>query len=85
VRVALTTHIDTAIFADAGSVASQVKGLRMANSSYGLGFRVHTHKRTTIRVDAAHGREGWRVRFSTSDPFRFRRVERQTAVVPFVP
>ena len=84
-RVALTMHIDTAVFVDSGSVAARAGDLRLANTSYGLGFRVHTHKKTTVRVDAAHGREGWRVSFSLNDPFRLRRLLRHTAAVPFVP
>ena len=84
-RLALTMHIDTALFVDAGSVAPKVEDLRLANTSYGVGFRVHTHKRTTMRVDAAHGREGWRISFSLNDPFRLRRLLRHTAAVPFVP
>lgn len=84
-RIALTMHIDTALFVDAGTVAPRVKDLRLANTSYGIGFRLHTHKKTTARVDAAHGREGWRVSFSLNDPFRLRRLLRHTAAVPFVP
>ena len=84
-RVALTMHIDTALFVDAGTVAPRVEDLRLANTSYGIGFRLHTHKKTTARIDAAHGREGWRVSFSLNDPFRLRRLLRHTAAVPFVP
>ena len=83
-RVALTMHIDTALFVDAGSVAPTVGDLRVANASYGLGIRLHTHMKTTVRLDAAHGREGWRVSFSLNDPFRLRRLTRHTAAVPFV-
>ena len=84
-RIALTMHIDTALFVDAGTVAPRVEDLRLANTSYGIGFRLHTHKKTTARIDAAHGREGWRVSFSLNDPFRLRRLLRHTAAVPFVP
>ena len=84
-RLALTMHIDTAVFVDAGSVAPRVGDLRLGNASYGLGLRVHTHKRTTMRVDAAHGREGWRISFSLNDPFRLRRLTQPMAAVPFVP
>jgi outer membrane protein assembly factor BamA len=84
-RLALTMHLDTAVFVDAGSVAPRVEDLRVANASYGLGFRLHTHKKTTVRLDAAHGREGWRVSFSLNDPFRLRRLARHTAALPFVP
>jgi hypothetical protein len=84
-RLALTTHIDTALFVDAGSVTPTIDQLRLGNTSYGLGFRFHTHKRTTMRVDAAHGREGWSVSISLNDPFRLRRLMSHTAAVPFVP
>ncbi|HKY19884.1 MAG TPA: BamA/TamA family outer membrane protein [Vicinamibacterales bacterium] len=84
-RIALTMHIDTALFVDAGSVAPRVGDLRIANASYGLGLRLHTHKTTTVRLDAGHGREGWRVSFSLNDPFRLSRLTRKTAVVPFAP
>lgn len=84
-RIALTTHLDTALFVDAGRVAAEIEQLGLANRSYGLGLRVHTHKRTTMRVDIAHGNEGWQLSFSLSDPFRLRRLEQYTAAVPFVP
>jgi outer membrane protein assembly factor BamA len=84
-RVALSTHLDIAAFMDSGSVAAEVEDLRLANHSYGLGVRVHTHKSTAVRLDAAHGREGWRMSFSLSDPFRLKRLVQHTATVPFVP
>jgi hypothetical protein len=84
-RVALTMHVDTAFFVDGGSVAPRVEDLRIANASYGIGFRLHTHKRTTMRLDIAHGREGWGASFSLNDPFRLRRLLRRTAAVPFAP
>ena len=53
------------------------------------GHEVQRHglarRKTTVRLDAAHGREGWRVSFSLNDPFRLRRLTRRTAAVPFVP
>lgn len=84
-RLALTMHIDTAVFVDAGGVAPEVGQLQLNNTSYGLGLRLHTHEATTVRFDVAHGREGWHVLFSVSDPFRLRRLERHTAAVPFAP
>jgi hypothetical protein len=84
-RVALTMHIDTALFVDAGSVAPTVDHLKLANTSYGIGLRVHSHTSTMARVDAAHGRDGWRLTFSLSDPLRLRRLERRMALVPFAP
>lgn len=84
-RIAMTAQIDTAVFVDAGSVAPDIAGLRLGNRSYGIGLRFHTYARTTMRIDAAHGREGWRLMFSLSDPLRLRRLERHTAAIPFVP
>jgi hypothetical protein len=78
-------HIDTALFVDAGSVAPTVDHLKLANTSYGIGLRVHSHTSTMARVDAAHGRDGWRLTFSLSDPLRLRRLERRMALVPFAP
>ena len=57
----------------------------LSNTSYGLGFRIHTHRRTTMGIDAAHGREAWGVTFSLNDPCRLRRLMSHTATVPFVP
>ena len=84
-RIAITAQIDGALFVDAGSVAPDVSGLRLGNRSYGIGLRLHTYARTTMRIDAAQGREGWRLMFSLSDPLRLRRLERRIAAVPFVP
>ena len=36
-------------------------------------------------LDVAHGDEGWRVLFRVNDPFRFSRLSRRTAPLPFVP
>lgn len=84
-RVALFTHIDTAVFVDAGNVAPRVGDLNLDRRSYGAGIRVHTRRTTFARLDVAHGSEGWRVLFRVNDPFRFGRLSRHTAAVPFVP
>jgi len=84
-RVALMTHMDAVVFADAGSVAARVGSLDLDKRSYGAGLRLHTRRDTFARVDAAHGREGWRATMSLSEPFHLARTSRKTAPTPFVP
>ena len=84
-RVALFAHVDAALFVDAGNVAPRVAELNLDRTSYGIGVRVHTRRTTFGRLDIAHGDEGWRFVFRLHDPFRFGRLARRTAAVPFVP
>jgi hypothetical protein len=84
-RVALFTHVDAAVFADAGSVATRLGDLGLNRRSYGAGVRLHTGTATLARLDIAHGAEGGRVLFRTADPFRLRRHAQRTAAIPFVP
>ena len=84
-RFALTTHVDVAGFVDAGDVAPRLSGLDLGKTSYGLGVRVHTERATFGRLDVAHGAEGWRFLFRTSDPLHLSRLSRRTAAAPFVP
>jgi hypothetical protein len=84
-RVALFTHVDAAVFADAGNVAARVADLNFDKRAYGIGFRVHAHRSTFARFDVAHGEDGWRFFFRLSDPLHLTRLSRRTAAVPFVP
>ena len=84
-RVKLFTHIDWAVFADAGNVAATIGDLNLDRRAYGMGFRVHTDRATIARIDAAHGDEGWRLTFRINDPFRLSRVGKRTAPLPFAP
>lgn len=84
-RVKLFTHIDWAAFAEAGNVAPTIGDLNLDRRSYGLGFRVHNERSTIARIDAAHGGEGWRFTLRLNDPFRFSRIGKRTAPMPFVP
>jgi hypothetical protein len=84
-RVALFTHVDAALFADAGNVAPRVSDLNLDKTSFGVGLRVHTHQSTFARFDIAHGGEGWHVLFRLSDPLHLSRLSRRTAAIPFVP
>lgn len=84
-RLALMTHLDLALFADAGNVAPRVQELDLDKQSYGVGFRLHTRRQTFARVDVANGVEGWRFLFRLTDPLAFARLERRASVVPSVP
>jgi Omp85 superfamily domain len=87
-RWALFTHVDAAVFADAGKVASRVADLdlRHLKTSYGAGLRVHNSTATLVRLDVGHSVEGWQVFIKISDPFkRSLPISGRSAVVPFVP
>jgi Omp85 superfamily domain len=84
-RWALFTHVDGAIFMDAGNVASRASRLNLDKTSFGAGLRLHTKQTTFARLDVAHGSEGWRVLARTSDPLRLSRIRRRAADVPFTP
>jgi hypothetical protein len=84
-RWPLFQHIDAAVFVDAGTVAARVGDLGFERTTYGFGFRVHSHQATTARVDVARGREGWQLLFRLNDALTLGRLTRRTAAVPFVP
>jgi len=84
-RIAMMTHVDLAMFTDAGNVAARIHDLDLEKRSYGAGLRFHTRRQTFARIDVAQGNEGWRFLFRLTDPFALSRLERRAAVVPFVP
>ncbi len=84
-RLALMTHMDFAVFADAGNVAPRRGDLNFDKRSYGVGFRLHTRRETFAMVDMAKGDEGWRVLFRMKDPMSLGRLNRKQTLVPFVP
>jgi outer membrane protein assembly factor BamA len=84
-RFALWTHLDLAAFADAGNVGPRMADLDLSKRAYGLGIRMHTGRATFLRLDAAHGSEGWRIVFRSNDPLHLTRLSRRTAAVPFAP
>ena len=79
------THLDLAMFADAGNVASRRDDLDLAKRSFGAGLRFHTRRETFAMIDVANGDEGWRFMFRLKDPLGLARLNRKAAVVPFVP
>jgi outer membrane protein assembly factor BamA len=85
VRLALMTHLDFALFADAGNVAPRRDDLNFDKRSYGAGFRLHTRRETFAMMDIANGDEGWRVLFRLKDPMSLARLNKKQTLVPFVP
>jgi len=85
VRLAVLTHVDLAGFVDAGNVAPFMRDLDLGKRSVGVGLQMHSQQATFARVDLAHGSEGWRLEFRTSDPFHLSRLSRRIAQVPFIP
>jgi hypothetical protein len=84
-RWGLWTHLDGALFLDAGNVGARVQDLNLDKVSVGGGVRLHTGKATFARLDVAFGAEGWNAVFRTGDPLRLARLTRRVAAVPFVP
>ena len=84
-RFAVWTHLDAALFVDAGNVAGQYGDLNLDQRSYGAGLRLHNERTTLLRADLAQGSQGWHAIVTTTEPFRLPRVRRLTAIVPFFP
>jgi hypothetical protein len=84
-RFAIFTHVDAAVFVDAGNVAPYLSDLNLDKRSYGVGWRLHSRQSTFARLDLAHGAEGWNFLFRLSDPLHLGRLTRRLAPVPFVP
>jgi hypothetical protein len=84
-RWALFTHLDIALFADAGNVAGRLSDLNFHKTAYGIGVRAHTGRATFARLDIAHGASGWHFVARTSEPLRLSRLTRRVAALPFVP
>jgi hypothetical protein len=84
-KLALMTHLDFAVFGDAGNVAPRFEDLDFAKRSYGVGLRLHTRRQTFALLDVAHGAEGWRVLARLNEPLSLSRLTKRAAAVPFVP
>ena len=63
--------LDVAVFVDAGKVAGQRSDLNLSGLHYdwGLGFRFHGPIATPLRIEVAHGREGFNLVFSGAAAF----------------
>jgi outer membrane protein assembly factor BamA len=84
-RFALFTHVDAALFAGAGNVASRFADLNLDKRACGVGLRVHARQSTVARVDVARGSEGWRLLVRMNDPLQLSRLSRRSPAIPFVP
>ena len=63
--------LDMALFFDAGKVASERSGLNFSDlhTDWGVGARFHGAFATPLRLDLAHGSEGWHLNFTGSAAF----------------
>ena len=63
--------LDMAIFYDAGKVAAERKDLSLngLKSDWGIGARFHGPISTPLRIEMAHGTEGWRLVFAGDAAF----------------
>lgn len=63
--------LDMALFVDAGKVAAERADLDFENlrTSYGIGARFHAPAATVVRLEAAHGLEGYRLHFTFGKSF----------------
>ncbi|HKB12724.1 MAG TPA: BamA/TamA family outer membrane protein, partial [Vicinamibacterales bacterium] len=87
-RWSLFSHLDAAVFADTGKVASRAGDLDLSHlkHSYGVGLRLHNATSMLARVDVGHSAEGWHVFFKMSDAFkRSTPAFGRSSVIPFVP
>jgi outer membrane protein assembly factor BamA len=71
VRCALFTHIDAAVFADAGKVASRATDLDLQHLKSRARL-ASTIDRDARASDVGHSPEGWQVFLKISDPFNDR-------------
>jgi hypothetical protein len=63
--------LDVALFYDAGTVAARREDLNLSglHHNWGLGFRFHSPLATPLRIEFAHGREGFNLVFSGAAAF----------------
>jgi hypothetical protein len=61
-RTFLNRALDLTLFYETGGVGARFADIRRRDfaPSYGVGLRVHGPELTALRVELAHGREGWR-------------------------
>jgi len=70
-RWPVTEMMDMAVFVDAGKVAATRGDLTLTGltTSWGLGATFHTLRHTLVRLEAAHGRDGFRFVFGVGPTF----------------
>jgi hypothetical protein len=64
-------YLDMAVFVDSGQVAADRRNFRLSDfdTAWGIGARFHGPTFNAFRVEVARGREGYRINFSSSQPF----------------
>jgi len=82
-RWPLFRALDAALFYDAGTVApsAQALSMRQAHTDYGAGLRLHSTRRTIVRVDVARSPEGIRASIGFTAPLG----APSRTVVPYAP
>jgi hypothetical protein len=70
-RVMVNRMLDLALFYDTGKVAAHTSDLSFdgLKSNYGLGVRFHGPMTTPVRIEIAHGAEGFNIVFGSSSAF----------------
>jgi hypothetical protein len=70
-RVMVNRMLDLALFYDTGKVAAHTSDLSFdgLKSNYGLGVRFHGPLTTPVRIEIAHGDEGFNIVFGASSAF----------------
>jgi hypothetical protein len=70
-RIMANRFVDTAVFYDAGKMASRFADLDFNDlqHDYGFGFRVHGPISTPLRIEVAHSHEGYRFVVATTPIF----------------
>jgi outer membrane translocation and assembly module TamA len=70
-RILVNSFIDTAVFFDAGKVASRKSDLDFddLHTDVGFGIRLHGPLATPLRIEIARGSEGFNLVFAASATF----------------
>jgi hypothetical protein len=70
-RIMANRFVESAVFYDAGKVASRTSDLDLNHlkSDYGFGLRIHAPMATVLRIDVARSTEGTRLVFAASPVF----------------
>ena len=63
--------LDMALFVDAGKVAAERRDVDLdgLKTGYGIGARFHGPTFVPLRLDLAHGKEGFRIHLTGGVPF----------------
>ncbi len=70
-RVIVNRMLDLALFYDTGKVTADTDDLSLdgLKSDFGVGVRIHGPMSTPVRIEFAHGSEGFNIVFGSSSAF----------------